>query len=104
MVHVCVWSFVPCGAVSLWLTSPDSANDSHTLPAADPDGQRRWHMRPVGRGERAAAAELPWPRGRRALLGPGPLRDREHLCVWGKDPRKSSWSTWEAYGGVPAIP
>lgn len=44
----------------------------------------------MGRGERAAAAEFPWARGRRALLGPGPLRNRKHLRVWGKEPRKIS--------------
>lgn len=61
-----------------------------SFPAADPDSEWRRHVCPVGRGERAAAAELPWARGRRALLGPGSLRNREHLRVRGKDPRKIS--------------
>lgn len=39
----------------------------------------------MGCWEWAAVAEFPWTRGRRALSGPGPLRDRKHICFRGED-------------------
>lgn len=56
----------------------------------DPDVQRGWNVCVVGRGERAAAAEFPRARRRRALSGPGSLRDWKHVCVRGEKSAHSS--------------
>lgn len=39
----------------------------------------------MGCRERAASAEFPWTRSGRALSGPGPIRDWEHLRFGGED-------------------
>lgn len=50
----------------------------------DPDIQRGWDLCAVGRGEWAAAAELPRARGRRALSGSGSIWNWKHLCLRGE--------------------
>ena len=103
-VCMCEEPSLPCGTASICLASPEALMTPFlSFPAADLDGERRRHMCPVGCGERAVAAELPWAWGRRALPGPGPIRNREHLRVRGKDPRKisrSPLSTREPQGGT----
>lgn len=55
------------------------------LYVKDPDVQWGWYMCIMGCWEWAAVAEFPWTRSRRALSGPGSLRDWKHVCFRGEE-------------------